>query len=102
METIMAILRYCWRCQMSLPMLDETEWETIAPLLSLKTQQQACEKYYEITGFQETNINVIAHHGNHLFGPDRQQCGKPYRTPKVQCCAECGDGVTKNLMMSKD
>jgi hypothetical protein len=30
METIMAILRYCWRCQMSLPTLDETEWETIA------------------------------------------------------------------------
>jgi uncharacterized OB-fold protein len=76
-----------------MPMLEDDEWASIAPLLSIETQKEACERYYQITGFYETNINAIAHHDNRLLGPDCKHCGKPYRTPKAKYCFECGDGI---------
>jgi hypothetical protein len=76
-----------------MPMLDDDEWESIAPLLSLKTQKEACERYHQLTGYSETNINAIAHHCNQRFGPDCKRCGKPYRTPEAKYCVECGDGL---------
>ncbi len=69
---------YCWRCDMVLPMLEDHEWEVVAPLLrdSLSELQRyrqehdvslaeakdqilglaALDKYRELTGFNETNI----------------------------------------------
>ena len=29
----MAITQWCWRCQKDVPMLDETEWQSVGPLL---------------------------------------------------------------------
>ena len=104
-------LRYCWRCGMDVPMLDEDEWAVVAPLLtrysekikayrqehgvSLKValervSSEACEKYNEITGCSETNTNAIWHHRNTLYGMDCPTCGKPYRTPRARYCAACG------------
>lgn len=44
----------------------------------------------EITGEEETNVNVIAHHRIALFGPPCESCGKPYRTNLASFCAACG------------
>ena len=74
-----------------MPMLDYKEWASIEPLLSIKTQKEACEYYYQITGLSETNINAMAHHNNQRLGPNCKHCGKPYRTQKAQSCVECGD-----------
>jgi hypothetical protein len=108
----MARLLYCWRCRMEIPMLEEHEWEQVLPELSLGIKQiqhyrqthaasvqeakqhvygvGALERYYQITGFRETNINALWHHRLSLFGPPCQSCGKPLRTPRAKWCAACG------------
>ena len=97
---------------MEIPLLDEGEWELIHPLLvdgvrSLKdyrkqTHESLSEtleknqglpvliKYKELTGYTETNINAIWHHRRADFGPECDNCGKLFRTPKAKYCAECG------------
>ncbi len=107
----MAKILWCWRCQMEIPMLEEHEWDKIAPLLSnavvrikryreehgvsLAEAQQgwaqdALAAYFEMTGFRETNANALWHHRASLFGPPCATCGKPLRTPMAKHCAECG------------
>jgi hypothetical protein len=103
---------YCWRCRQEIPMLDEREWEEIYPLLKssiedvknyrsrhpevdlLEARRRiwgtgVLQRYFELTGFRETNINAIWHHRANDFGPPCQSCGKPLRTPKARFCAEC-------------
>ena len=97
---------------MDVPMLDESEWQVIEPLLvraiedmkrychehgvSLTEAQRsalgasALAKYKEFTGFGETNINTLWHHRASLYGQPCIQCGKPLRTPNASYCAECG------------
>jgi|SRR5688572_9535111 hypothetical protein len=108
----MAITQYCWRCKMDVPMLNDAEWETIAPLLkksieNMKLYREAhglplgdarsrdfgastLKKYEELTGFRETNVDAIWHHQASLFGSPCGSCGKPLRTPRARFCAECG------------
>lgn len=108
----MAKLLYCWRCAMEIPMLDEAEWERVAPFLAnavsdLKQYREThgvslaeamaqgygkevLAEYFRITGFQETNPNALWHHRLSLFGPPCVACGKPLRTPNASFCAECG------------
>lgn len=102
---------YCWRCDMEIPMLDEAEWELVAPLLvsslsEIKRHRQehdgsileartwadqpALVKYRDLTGFNETNVNALWHHQTSLYGPPCTSCGKPLRTPKASFCAACG------------
>lgn len=102
---------YCWRCEMEVPMLEEHEWEIIAPLLTnqiesikayriengtdLKTAVQAAfkpatDKYFELTGFMESNYAAIYHHRLSNFGSECTQCGHLFRTPKASFCANCG------------
>lgn len=93
-------------------MLEDDEWETITPLLmnsitdlqkyreehgvSLAEAKEqafgraALDKYREMTGFDETNINAIWHHRVGLYGPECVSCGKPLRTPRASFCAACG------------
>ncbi len=92
-------------------MLDEKEWAQVHPLLTdtigkikryrestgaslaeAKRQdwgKDARDKYYELTGFVETNENAIWHHRVSLFGPPCAHCGKLLRTKSARVCAEC-------------
>lgn len=92
-------------------MLTDDEWREVAPLLEMDTeriedcreQQQvglreamdtllfdACEKYFQITGFRETNPNSIWHHRLSAYGPECPDCGHLLRTPRASFCANCG------------
>ena len=84
-------------------MLDEAEWADVYRRLkdtpsSLKPKsperapfgRAALERYFEITGFRETNVAALGHHRLSLFGPPCGVCGKPLRTPRAKMCAECG------------
>jgi uncharacterized OB-fold protein len=100
----MPITQWCWRCQRDVPMLDEAEWQTVAPLLgsSGETVQRlrqaqtdifghmALAKYRELTGHPETDLNVLLHHRAGLYGRPCTNCGKPLRTPRASICAACG------------
>ena len=103
---------YCWRCDMVIPMLEDHEWNVVEPLLrgSIAELHRYCQehgltladardqafgrsaldKYRELTGFHETNINALWHHHVSLYGPPCAKCGKPLRTPKASFCAACG------------
>jgi hypothetical protein len=108
----MAKALYCWRCRTEIPMLDEHEWEEIVPHLTRGLEQiklhraargvslteakdvvygnGALERYFQLTGFRETNVNALWHHRLSLFGLPCSVCGKPIRTPRATMCAECG------------
>jgi hypothetical protein len=96
---------------MPIPMLTDDEWRQVAPLLRLDTERikdyreeqqvglraamdalgfEACEKYFELTGFRETNPNAIWHHRLSDYGPECSDCGHLFRTPQASFCAECG------------
>jgi hypothetical protein len=47
-------------------------------------------RYYEITGFRETNPNAVGHHRLSMYGPPCSSCGKPLRTPRAKSCDACG------------
>ncbi len=108
----MAKTLYCWRCKTELPMLEEHEWKELSPLLTdairqIKSYreehgasiaeahakdfgQSALAKYFELTGFRETNPNALWHHRASLLGAPCTTCGKPLRTSRARFCAECG------------
>ena len=91
-------------------MLDDQEWDSVAPLLSShikevqrlrkegftadeardRASKHACKRFNQITGFQETNPQAIWHHRRSLYGRDCPRCGKPFRTVQAKFCAECG------------
>ncbi len=90
-------------------MLEEHEWKEFFPIyeasmvsakqyvLEHKTRsglefvfQPALDKWFEMTGFRETNINAVWHHRASAYGPPCGGCGKPLRTPEARFCAECG------------
>lgn len=103
---------YCWRCDMVIPMLDDDEWAILEPLLQASVEEvkqyrqdhgvslaeardqalgkAAMEKYFELSGFAETNINALWHHHASLYGPPCTSCGRPLRTPRASFCASCG------------
>jgi hypothetical protein len=108
---------YCWR-GMEIPMLEESEWEAVAPLLANPIQQikeyrlvhgvslaEASEKgfgqkalavYEQLTGFRETNPKALWHHRVSLYGPKCSACGVPLRTPQATYCINCGWRPQKN------
>jgi len=111
-------IMYCWRCQMDIPMLDETEFKIISELYSdgFRTTKEIRQKYnltldecppiqerfrpllrkyHEMTGFEETVPAAIMHHRISLYGPPCKFCGKPLRTPQATFCAACGRSVSE-------
>ena len=91
----MARVRYCWRCRMDIPMLDEDEFARFSGVLFGNLERDlrgetALKLYCDLTGFEETNINAVHHHRLALHGPDCRAYGKPLRTPRANFCAACG------------
>ncbi len=107
----MAIWHDCWRCRTKVPLLDESEWSEIAPLLTgfikaIQTHREqhgstiaearavvadtACAKFAQLTGFVETNVDAIWHHRRSLWGPPCAHCGQLLRTSKSRRCFSCG------------
>jgi hypothetical protein len=102
---------YCWRCRMPIPMLTDAEWAEVHPLLQMDIQRikahrtesglglsetlstsrhQPCDRYFEITGFRESNPNAIWHHVLSAYGPECPECGHLFRTSRASFCANCG------------
>ena len=92
-------------------MLTEEEWAELSPLLNNYLQRvkeyrskygvglkealnsvgaPACQKYFEITGYKETNFNAIWHHRLSAYGPKCSSCGHLLRTKEASFCANCG------------
>ena len=86
---------------MEIPMLDKEEFKIASELYSkgFKTTKSSrkekfnelLEYYCSLTGFRETEPNAIMHHSLEQIGPDCENCGKPYRTPKAKLCVSCGN-----------
>ena len=99
-------------------MLTEAEWAQLGPLLSKSVQETkayreptgaslevaarqgfdraALDKYRQITGAIETDVNVLWHHRLADQGLPCEACGKPLRTPVARFCAECGHVPSNN------
>ena len=95
-------IRYCWRCKMDVPMLDSEEGKIASKLLSEGYQEakklmkapnfsKLLNYYKDVTGFEETNHIAIMHHFIDMYGPDCENCGKPYRTETATFCPKCGN-----------
>lgn len=56
-----------------------------------KRFRKLLDYYNDLTNFGETEPNAIVHHFVDLYGPDCENCGKPYRTHKAKFCAACGN-----------
>ena len=88
---------WCWRCQAEVPMLDDDEFKLVSSLRDTGTEGDRREQmfgpllreYERITGFCETNPNVIFHHVLSMYGPPCARCGKPLRTPRAKLCGTC-------------
>lgn len=100
-------IRYCWRCRMDVPMMDGEEAKIASELYAEGFQEMKRSKKYSkenfrklldyynnLTGFGETNPNAILHHVIDLYGPDCENCGKPYRTKEATYCPKCGNKRT--------
>ncbi len=82
---------YCWRCQMQIPMLENHE---AAYVLGRGDDRDGIlRRYFELTGFEETNSNAVWHHVASQYGAPCGSCGKPLRTPRARMCAACGAQV---------
>lgn len=101
---------YCWRSEMVVPMLEEHEWQLIAPLLDhlikrvkeyrektgcdiktalLHCKKPAIDKYFELTGVKETNYNAIWKRRLSDYGKECPNCGHLFRTPTATYCTNC-------------
>lgn len=90
---------------MDVPMLDEEKGKIASKLLAegfqeFKTARKTplnenfkklLDYYNNLTGFEETNPNAIMHHFIDMYGPDCENCGKPYRTETATFCPKCGN-----------
>jgi hypothetical protein len=78
-------------------MLDDDEWKRVSSLFHTGTEGNAKERMYapalleyeRITGFPETNPNVLWDHVLSKYGPACEKCGKPLRTPRAELCGCC-------------
>jgi hypothetical protein len=57
---------------------------------NIALNSKAFDRYFEMTGFRETNINALYHHHLSLYGNECSSCGHLLRTPQASFCANCG------------
>jgi hypothetical protein len=92
---------------MVVPMLNEEEFKICSDLYSngirnikvsnIQERFKDLLKFYnDLTEFGETEPNAIMHHRIALYGSPCENCGKPYRTPKANFCAACGNKTRNN------
>jgi hypothetical protein len=114
-NNFMPKIHHCWRCKILVPMLTDEEWGEIHLLIRFDTEwiktyradtgasvheantalnSKALDRYFEITGFRETNINALYHHHLSLYGDECVSCGHLLRTPQSSFCANCGQKKT--------
>jgi hypothetical protein len=83
-------------------MLDENEGRYVLEPMIFNEQRSrdtesakevVLQRYFEVTGFEETNANAIWHHQLKQLGPPCRNCGKPLRTPRAKLCAACGTSI---------
>lgn len=95
----MAETIYCWRCAMDIPMLDDVEFGALNAILGDQDdpdrRQKALDFYVSITGFEETNLNAVAHHHIAIYGPLCPTCGGRLRTPRAKFFADCPSAADK-------
>jgi hypothetical protein len=96
-------------------MLNEAEWAQLTPFLASMADriqsyrektgasiaeaakicaERALNKYFELTGFRESNVNALWHHRLSHHGPPCLYCGKLLRTTRAARCVECGRAVS--------
>jgi hypothetical protein len=88
---------WCWRCKAEVAMLDDDEFRRVSTLFNTGTEgtsrermfDSALREYERITGFRETNPNVLYDHVLSKYGPPCRHCGKPLRTPRAKVCGSC-------------
>ena len=106
-------IEYCWRFKEYLPLLNESEWDQISPLLEntigkikayraehgcdIPTARAHCgaeavAKFEQITGYRDINYDAIFYLRRINYGPKCLNCGKLFRTPRARYCASCGAG----------
>lgn len=97
-------LKWCWRCKMEVPMLNEQEFAIASQLYGkafkapigkvnmVNRFNELLEYYNTLTGWNETVPNAIMHHRINDFGPDCPNCSKPLRTRLARYCVQCGFG----------
>jgi len=60
-------------------------------------QDRILRRYFELTGFEETNPNAVWHHVASQYGPPCSSCGKPLRTPRADVRGVWGRGDTPGI-----
>jgi len=78
-------------------MLDDDEWKRVSSLFNTGTEGDSRQRMFavalreheRITGFHETNPNVLYDHRISKWGPPCEKCGKPLRTPRAKLCGSC-------------
>ena len=78
-------------------MLDDDEFRRVCSLFNTGTEgsskktmySPALREYEPITGFRETNPNVLWDHVLSKCGPRCEKCGKPLGTRRAKLCGSC-------------
>ena len=111
----MAQVHYSYRFGAPVPLLDESEWAKIEPLVyskdrlsgvillrkktgmslrdALKSEPigfKAVEEYNRMTGAEFDHVEALYHVRARNYGSICPACKKPFRTPRAKLCAECG------------
>ncbi len=81
-------------------MLDDDEFAKAKELYSLGFKNIKADRfkplidyYNNLTGsnIADDEYNTVLHHQISQYGPECENCGKPYRTPLASFCAACGN-----------
>jgi len=111
----MPMFEYCGRCRKQVPLLDKTEWAQLQPFLTdmiqniqryresngaslnealkQRYERPPLEKFFQLTGYRETDVNALRHHQLDRYGPPCPNCGRLLMTKVARSCAQCGTAV---------
>ena len=109
--TAMPKTYYCWKCKCHVPMLTDTEWGILEPMVRSdieiikeyrtatssplaetldKLPFDSSEQVYKWSGYRERSPSNFYHHRLSDWGSECGGCGHLLRTPKASFCANCG------------